>query len=303
MMDSCTDHPLNASRAPVRPAEPDARPGIRATVAPSWPAAVLACAGLFLVPVPAAHSQTQLPQTQSPQTQWRSARPVASRAAVRARSIDPRALQAVRNMAAYMRTLSNFQIRATTVRDEIGARGQKVSYRGTIDYKVRRPNGFMVRSNEAGRQRQLIYDGRTLTVFTPNSGYFAKVQAPPTIRQTLALAADRYDIHPPLYDLFKWNAGDTSERKLTSARYVGMSIMNGLPVDTYAFRQPGKAWRISIVRGPNPLPVRIAVTSTNTPRPLSFRANLAWTTSTRFAANTFYFQPPPGSRQIGIASG
>jgi hypothetical protein len=261
-------------------------------IASRWRAALLVSGGLLLIPLQAAQSAPQ----SAPSSH-------AARSATRAQAVDPRALQAVRNMSAYLRTLSNFQIQATTNREEIGPRGQKISYAGTIDYKVRRPNGFVVHSNEAGRQRQLTYDGKTLTLFTPNNGYYATVGAPPTIRETLAMASDRYGINPPMVDLFKWSAGDVREQKLTSARWVGSSIINGLPVNEYAFRQPGKAWRISIVDGPNPVPLRIVVTSTNTPKPLTFRVNLDWKTSSQFAANTFAFQPPPGARQIGIASG
>jgi hypothetical protein len=260
-------------------------------IASRWRAALLVSGGLLLIPLQAAQSAAQ------------SAPSHASRTATRARSIDPQALQAVRNMSGYLRTLTNFEIQVATDREEIGPRGQKISNKGTISYKVRRPNGFVVHSNEVGRQRQLVYDGKTLTLFTPNNGYYASVPAPPTIRETLALASDRYGINPPLVDLFKWSAGDVREQRLTSARFVGSSIINGLPVDEFAFRQPGKAWRISIVRGPNPVPLKIVVTSTNTPKPLTFRANLEWKTSTQFAANTFAFQPPAGARQIGIASG
>jgi hypothetical protein len=227
----------------------------------------------------------------------------ASRSATRSRAVDPRALEAVRNMSAYLRTLSSFQIQATTSRDEIGLRGQKVSYTGTIDYKVRRPNGFVVQSNEAGRQRKLVYDGKTLTLFTPNNGYYASVPAPPTIRETLAVAADRYDIHPPLVELFKWSAGDVHEHKITSARWVGPVVVNGQSADEYAFRGRGRSWRIAIARGPRPVPLRISVTGTDQPKRLTFTSNLAWNTDTQFAQNTFAFQPPPGARQIGIATG
>lgn len=264
-------------------------------VASRWRTALLVSGGLLLMPLQAAHSET------------RSAPPDASRThartAARARAIDPRALQAMRNMSAYLRTLSNFEIQVATNREEVGPRGQKIHYTGTIDYKVRRPNGFVVRSNEAGRQRELVYDGKTLTLFTPNNGYYARVQAPPTIRETLTLASDRYGINPPLVELFKWSAGDVRERRITSARWVGMKVINGLPVDEYAFRGRGRAWRVGIVRGPNPVPVMIAVTGTDTPKPLTFRANLAWKTSTQFAENAFAFNPPAGARQIGIASG
>jgi hypothetical protein len=212
-------------------------------------------------------------------------------------------VQALRNMSAYLRTLSNFQIRAVTDREEVGPLGQTIHNTGTIDYKVRVPTGFVVRSNEGGRQRELVYDGKTLTLFTPNSGFYAHVPAPPTIRQTLALAADRYDIHPPLVELFRWSAGDAHERKLTSARWVGPAVVNGQPVDEYAFRQPGRAWRIWIAQGSRPVPVQIAVTGVDQPKRLTFKSNLAWNTGAQFAENTFAWSPPAGARQIGIASG
>jgi hypothetical protein len=265
-------------------------------IASRWRAALLMSGGLLLtMPLQATQSAAQ----SAPSHASRSA----TRATTRSRAIDPRALQAVRNMSAYLRTLSSFQVQATTNREEIDPRGQKVSYTGTIDYKVRRPNRFVVQSNEAGRQRKLVYDGKTLTLFTPNNGYYASVQAPPTIRDTLALAADRYDINPPLVELFKWNAGDVHERKITSARWVGPVVVNGQAADEYAFRGRARAWRIAIARGPRPVPLRIAVTGTDQPKRLTFTSNLAWNTDTQFAENTFAFQPPPGARQIGIASG
>ena len=260
-------------------------------IASRWRAALLVSSGLLLIPLQAAQSAPQ------------SAPSHASQTVVGSRSIDPRALEALRNMSAYLRTLSSFQIHAATNREEIGDRGQIIHYTGNIDYKIRRPNGFLVRSNEAGRQRQLSYDGKTLTLFTPNTGYYTSVKAPPTIRETLAMAADHYDIHPPLVELFKWSAGDVRERKLTSARWVGQTVVNGQQADEYAFRQPGRTWRIAIARGDRPLPLRISVTGTDTPKRLTFSSTLAWNTSTQFAENTFAFNPPPGARQIGIASG
>lgn len=252
-------------------------------------AAALLSGGLLLIPLQAAHGAP-------------AASPRHATSSARAGAVQPRAVQALRDMSGYLRTLSTFQITVVTDRQELDARGRKRDYTGTIVYKVRRPNRLLIRSSEAGRSRELVYDGKTLTLFTPTVGYYTQVPAPPTIRQTLALAADRYDIHPPLVDLFKWGEGEDDERQLTAARFVGPATVEGVPADEYAYKRRGVAYRIWIQRGPRPLPLRVAVTGTNQPERLTFKADLAWDTAAQYADNTFAFQPPPGSRQIGIAS-
>jgi hypothetical protein len=252
-----------------------------------WRAAAVLSGGLILLPLQAAHPASTASAT----------RHAASHA-----SVQPQSVAALRNMSAYLRSLQSFQIRVATQRDEIDANGKKVRFNGTIDYRVRKPDRFTIVSNETGRMRELFYDGKTLTLFTPSNGFYANVQAPPTIRETLRLAADRYEIHPPLVELFKWGTGEDTASELQSGRRVGVTLVNGQPSDEYAFRsKTGVAWRIWIAQGDKPVPVRVALTPSRGPR-LEFRADLTWTPSQQFADNTFIFVPPAGSRQIGIAS-
>lgn len=276
-------------------------------IAPHWRVAAALSGGLLLLPLEAAHNaaaqQAPAPRAplpgrapQPPSIQPRGGAPASARA------VQPQAVQALRNMSAYLRTLGSFEVRVSTTRDELDANGQKLQFVGNLDYKVRRPNGFVITSDESGRTRQLLYDGKTLTLFTPSTGFYARVSAPPTIRQTLTLAADRYDIRPPLVDLFKWGEGDDGVRRLTSGYRVGEATVEGQLADQYAFRQSGVDWQIWIARGARPLPLRVAVTSTAEPERPTFNADLSWKTREQFADNTFAFHPPASAVQIGIAS-
>ena len=249
-------------------------------------AAALFCGGLLLIPFEAAHTA---PSRDAPRSAY-------------APGVSPEAVQALRDMSDYMRTVADLEVRATTERQLIDAHGRSQTLMGDVAYKVRWPNNFRIRSNENGRTRELVYDGKTLTVFTPNSGYYAQVAAPQTIAPTLALAADRYDINPPLVDLFRWGDGDAGTRMLTSAQHVGETLVDGVRADEYAYQQPGRAWRIWIARGGQALPVRVSVTSLGQSHPLTYTAHLAWITNSRFADNSFTFQPPAGSRLIGITA-
>ena len=91
-------------------------------IASRWRAALLVSGGLLLIPLQPAQAAT------------RSAPPGASRTAARARALDPQALHALRNMSAYLRTLSSFQIQVVTNREEISPHGRLVSFTGAADY-------------------------------------------------------------------------------------------------------------------------------------------------------------------------
>ena len=205
-------------------------------------------------------------------------------------------------MSAYLRTLTSFEVGAATLREEVDDAGQKLQFTGSTDYKVRRPNGFVIEIAEDRRVRDIYYDGKSLTLFAPRMGYYTTLAAPPTIAQTLDDAASKYQITLPLEDLFRWGQGDDGAEVLTSAYHVGYAKIAGQDADQFAFRQPGVDWQIWIARGDKPLPLRVVVTSTSDPVRPQFEADLTWNTAPQFADATFTFQPPSDAKAIGIAS-
>jgi hypothetical protein len=223
-------------------------------------------------------------------------------AASAASDVDPASIKALGAMGAYLRTLSAFEVKAATVREELDDAGQKLQFTGTTTYKVRRPNGFVIEVAEDRRIRQVYYDGHSLTLFAPRMGFYAHVPAPPTIRETLQQAADKYDIELPLVDLFKWGEGDDGTKLIRSGYEVGYAKIDGQDTEQYAFRQRGVDWQIWIRRGDQPLPLRVVVTSTDDHAQPQFEADLTWNTAPQYADNDFVFQPPADAKAIGIAS-
>lgn len=227
-------------------------------------------------------------------------------AAAQARAVNPAvdkgALEALSRMSAYLRTLQAFQVTGQTVREVVDDSDQKLQLLGSTTYKVKRPDGFNIEIAEDRKVRQVFYDGKTLTLFSPRMGYYASVAAPPTIAGVLKLAADKYDITVPLEDLFVWGTDADWRGDLTYGYVVGYSRVAGQDADQYAFRQKGVDWQIWIARGDKPLPLRVAITGTDDPAKPQFESNLVWDTAPQFAANTFAFSPPAGATPIVIRS-
>ena len=214
--------------------------------------------------------------------------------------IEPQAVQALLKMSAYLRTLQNFQVTMQTQRDDVDVYGQLITLSGSATYRVRRPDGLTIDMASPTRTRHYVYDGKTVTVFDPKTGYFAKIPAPGTIRETLAMAQDKFGVELPLADLFTWSEGDDHTKALTSAHFIDKTEVNGQAANHYAFRQPGVDWQIWIADGDKPAPLRAVIVASEDPARPQFQADLAWDAAPQFAADAFAFTPPANAKQIQI---
>jgi hypothetical protein len=213
---------------------------------------------------------------------------------------DPAAIDALNKMSAYLRTIPAFQITLQTQRDDVDIYGQLITLTGQATYKVRRPDAMAIDLALPSGARKYVYDGKTMTVFDPKTGYYGQVKAPATIRETLQLASNTYGVSLPLSDLFNWTEGDNHASVLTSAHFVDKTQIDGQSVNHYAFRQPGVDWQIWIADGDKPAPVRIALVASDDPAKPEFQADLTWDTAPQFASDAFTFTPPANAKQIPI---
>ena len=265
------------------------------------------CLGASLMVLAAgAGSAATAPAPGAPATAPAKAAPAKKTAPEQASSpagvVEPRSVAAVVKMSAYLRSLATFEIKMTTERDDVDDFGQLLTFDGTADYKIKKPDAFALEVTNPNKTRQYIYDGKTVIIFDPKSGYYATIKARPDIRQTLDMAADQFGITVPFDDLFKWDEGDDHAKLLTSGHFVRSTTLDGQEVDQYAFRQPGVDWQIWIAKGDKPLPLRVVITASDDPARPQFEANLSWDTAAQFAADTFVFTAPANAKPVPIQS-
>ena len=213
-------------------------------------------------------------------------------------TVDPKAVAALEKMGAYLRTLKQFSVHGDSTFDLVMDDGQKLQLLGAVDYKVRAPNAMAIDLKTDRKDRQMFYDGKQLTVYGARTGYYATVDAPPTIRELLATAADDYGIELPLVDLFLWGTDKAPTSALTWATYVGPARINGTATDQYAFRQEGVDWQVWIEQGSKPLPRRMVITTTDEPSQPQYASTLTWNTNATFKDSNFTFAPPKDAKRI-----
>lgn len=217
--------------------------------------------------------------------------------------IDPDAIEALKRMSAYLGTQTSFELKSSGAFDLVLDDGQRLQFGDNATFKVRRPNGFVIERVGDYKDRRFTYDGKQLTVSSPRTAYYAQVEAPPTIRETLALAADRYGIELPLTDLFRWSEpGGGRADDIQEALYVGPALIDGTPTDHYAFREAEVDWQIWIARGDSPVPRKIVITDRTDASSPQYTATLSWNFRPAFDAQTFAFQAPAGALPIRLTA-
>jgi hypothetical protein len=216
--------------------------------------------------------------------------------------VDPDAMAALDKMGAELRSHNNFDMKADITHEDVLGDGQKLQYAGTVEVEARRPDRFKMSVVSDLRDREIYYDGKTVTVFSPRLGYYASVAAPSTIAQTLKVATDKYGIELPLADLFTWGTDPSLAARVKSAFFVRPEHINGQLCNHYAFRQDKVDWQIWIQQDGPALPCKLVITNRVDPSTPQYTSEMHWSFPTTIADDTFTFAPPESAHKIVMAT-
>ncbi|WER48630.1 DUF2092 domain-containing protein [Cupriavidus sp. WKF15] len=214
-----------------------------------------------------------------------------------ANAVDPAAIQALNNMGKYLQSLKAFEVVIDLSGERVLADGQKLQHTATADLDVARPNKLRAQMRSARSQRELIYDGTTVTLYTPAQKSYS--QAP--FKENLGALAERlrarFGVEIPSADLFLWGTDAAPLDNMQSAMNAGQDIIGGEICDHYAFRQGEIDWQIWIAAGGRPLPRKLVITNRgDEARPQSVTL-YKWNLNPRPGSSAFAFKPPPGTKQ------
>ena len=213
---------------------------------------------------------------------------------------DPAALAALDAMGNALRGLQAFKLTTDTTRDIVLDDGQKVQLLGEVEYRVQRPNKLFVDIRSDRKQRQLIFDGRQVTLYAPRLAVYAQAATQAdTIAGLIENANTKYGIEFPLGDLFLYGTDKSSKDRIDAAMHVGGGMLDGEAIEQYAYRQDGIDWQLWLSKATN-LPKRLVITSLDDDTRPAYTAQLHWDTKSPVDAASFAFRPPAGVNKIEI---
>jgi len=217
-----------------------------------------------------------------------------------ANAVDPASIQALKDMGAYLLTLKRFGVSTEVTGELVLADGQKLQHTATADLDVVRPNKVRVLMKSARNERQLYYDGKTLSLNTPAQKVYGTLELDGTLGDVIDRLEGQYGMQIPLDDLFRFGTPAAQFDRIESAMNAGQDFVDDDLCDHYAFRSGKIDWQIWIMTGSKPLPRKIVITNrADEARPQSVQM-LDWNLKPTFKDTVFKFTPPKGASKIEI---
>jgi hypothetical protein len=202
-------------------------------------------------------------------------------------------------MTDYVGKLPQFSVDTAATLEVVLYSGQKIQFTSASRNTLQRPD--KLRSERIGDvvSQLFYYDGRKLTIYNPQDGYYATVAAPATIEAMMDLARDKLDVVAPAGDLVTLDAYERLMDGVTQGFWVGKSAVGGVPCDHLAFRSGAVDWQIWIEDGEKPLPRKFVITSLDVAQAPQFEVVMSnWSLEPAIPADYFNFTPPQGARAI-----
>ncbi len=209
-------------------------------------------------------------------------------------------MEALKTMGAYLHSLKSFEIRAEIAYDDVSDGGNLIQRNESVAGAIRKPNRLWVKTSGAGREREIFYDGSTVTVFGARLGFYAQFNAPPTIGETVTAAIEKYDLEIPLSDLFFWGTDESDIDAINSAIKVGPAQIGNRRCDQYAFSQDDVTWQIWITQGETKSPCKLVIVDTSQDARPQYSATIEVIADKSFPEETFVFSAPKTAYKIKI---
>jgi hypothetical protein len=154
--------------------------------------------------------------------------PPAAPAQPAANPVDPAAVQVLKDMGTFLQTLKRFQVTTQVTGKRVLADGQKLQHSATAKLDVVRPNKLRAVMSSPRSQRDLIYDGKTVTLYAPAQKYYSTAEFTDTLGALIDKLEARYGVQIPLSDLFVWGTPAAQVDKFESACRPGHRRRRGL---------------------------------------------------------------------------
>ena len=214
-------------------------------------------------------------------------------------AITAEATQALKDVSQALRRLQDYSAdMKVSTRAAVGD-GQYRDFVGTIGYLVKSPTHISASIDGSGIQRQVYYDGQTITVHAPVERRYAQISAPGSIGTLLETLKQMRGVELPIVDFLEWASAEAPMSDVTRARYQGSRMIAGRACEHYSYLEAGIAWEIWV--DADDLPCKLVRVDTADMGLPGYSAEMTWNRQVSLSADDFRFTPEAGAAKVDIS--
>lgn len=179
---------------------------------------------------------------------------------------------------------------------------QKIQFTSSGEMKMNRPDKLRIRRTGGYADVELVYDGKTVSLYGNNAKSYVQADLAGTIDQMINTLQSRSGAGMPGADLLLSNSYDELMANVLEGRHIGQGVVDGVECEHLAFRGPDIDWQIWIEPGAKPVPRKFVITSkTVTGAPQYTLKIKDWKTDAN-ADGDFAFKPPADATKVALDS-
>src|SRR5438445_3527445 len=180
---------------------------------------------------------------------------------------------------------------------------EKIQFTSSGKLQLTRPDKLRVSRTGGYADVQLIYDGKTVSIYGNNAKAYAQADLAGTIDQLVDLIQTKSGAAMPGTDLLLSNAYDELMSNVILASHIGQGVIDGVECEHLAFRGVDTDWQIWIESGARPVPRKYVITSKTVAGAPQYTLRIKdWKTDAIADADAFVFKPPAGVTKVDLHS-
>ena len=181
---------------------------------------------------------------------------------------------------------------------------EKVQFTSSGKLQLARPDKLRVSRTGGYADVQLVYDGKTVSIYGNNAKAYAQADLAGTIDQLVDLIQVKSGAAMPGTDLLLSNAYDELMSNVILAQHIGQGVIDGVECEHLAFRGVDTDWQIWIESGARPVPRKYVITSKTLAGAPQYTLRIKdWKTDPVADADAFVFKPPADAIKVDLDSG
>ena len=180
---------------------------------------------------------------------------------------------------------------------------QKIQFSSSGQLKLARPDKLRVRRTGGYADVDLVYDGKTVSLYGNNAKAYVQADLPGTVDQLVDAIQEKTGASLSGADLLLSNAFDLLTSDVEVGEHVGQGVIDGVECEHLAFRGHDTDWQIWIQTGAQPIPRKYVITSKTLAGAPQYTLRIKdWKTDPIADAEAFTFKPPEGATKVSLDS-
>ncbi len=179
--------------------------------------------------------------------------------------------------------------------------GQKLALASSGAVTLNRPDKIRATRSGGFADIEMLFDGKTLTLFGKTANLFTQIDVPGTVDHLVDELQNKYNRPLPAADLLMSNSYDALMLDVVDVKDLGSGVIDGVECDFLAFRTEEVDWQIWIAHGDRPYPCRYVITSKKIANGPQYTIQVRdWKTGDEVASDDFTFDNPTNAEKIDL---